>query len=66
MADYIEREKPMKDFGGDSMKKYELTESYGTFWRIRALRYIPRYGVRPGDLGGWIESEENLSQDGDC
>lgn len=48
------------------MKKYELTESQGNFWRIRALRHIPRYGVRPGDLGGWIESENNLSQDGDC
>ena len=48
------------------MKKYELTESHGTLWRIRALRYIPRYGVRPGDLGGWVEAENNLSQEGNC
>lgn len=52
------------------VKKYKLTnerhESYGTLRRVRALRYIPRYGVRPGDLGGWIESENNLSQDGNC
>lgn len=49
------------------MKKYELTnESYGILHRIRALRCIPQYGVKPGDLGGWIESENNLSQDGNC
>lgn len=49
------------------MKKYELTnESYGILRRIRALRYIPQYGVKPGDLGGWIRSENNLSQDGNC
>lgn len=34
--------------------------------RIRALRDIPRYGVKAGDLGGYIESEENLADDGDC
>lgn len=32
--------------------------------QIEALRDIPRHGVRAGDLGGWIESEANLSQDG--
>lgn len=32
--------------------------------QIHALRDIPRHGVRAGDLGGWIESEDNLSQDG--
>lgn len=30
--------------------------------RIRALRDIPEYGVTAGDLGGWIESEQNLAQ----
>ena len=52
-------------------KKYELideTKGIGgiTLHRIRALRNIPRYGVRSGDLGGWIEAESNLSQDGDA
>ena len=49
------------------MKKYELTDiRSGNFRRIRALRDIPRYNVQAGDLGGWIESENNLSQDGNC
>ena len=48
--------------------KYELTdETNGSgLRRIRALRDIPRYGVNEGDLGGWVESEGNLTQEGDC
>lgn len=51
------------------MMKYELTEI--THWnemlrRIRALRDIPSIGVKAGDYGGWVQSEDNLSQDGDC
>ena len=50
-------------------KKYELTDETKeiggiTLHRIRALRNIPRYGVKSGDLGGWIEAESNLSQYG--
>lgn len=48
------------------MNKYELTdETHPTrpqLHRIRALRNIPETGVKRGDLGGWIESEGNLSQ----
>lgn len=53
--------------------KYEIVESIeikahngSVLHRIRALRDIPRYYVKFGDLGGWIGSEENLSHDGDC
>lgn len=52
------------------MKKYELiTEdaiSVGdsTLYRIRALRDFGN--VKAGDLGGFVESEANLSQVGDC
>lgn len=51
------------------MKKYELTdetkEFYGkTLYRIRAL--IDFGLVKAGDFGGWIEKEENLSQEGRC
>ena len=48
--------------------KYELTdETNGSgLRRIRALRDIPRCGVKEGDLGGWVESEGNLAQEGDC
>ena len=47
--------------------KYEITDI--TLWglnQIRALRAIPVYGVKAGDLGGYVESERNLSQEGDC
>ena len=52
-------------------KKYELTDETKeiggvTLHRIRALMDISRYGVRAGDVGGWIEAESNLSQYGDA
>lgn len=34
--------------------------------RIRALRDIPRHNVKFGDIGGWVESEKNLSREGDA
>ena len=51
--------------------KYELTDETKnlcgiTLHRIRALRDIPSVKVKSGDLGGWIEKESNLSQDGDA
>ena len=49
------------------IKKYELTdETRDGLRRIRAVRDIPRWNVRAGDLGGWLESEANLSQFGDA
>jgi hypothetical protein len=48
-------------------KKYELTsETKDGLKRIRALRDIVRHGVKVGDLGGYIQSEENLCHDGDA
>lgn len=57
-------------------KKYELVpsssdESWGTsFWgsvyRIRALRDIPAFKVKQGDLGGYVNNADILTQDGDC
>ena len=45
-------------------QKYEITdiahEKYPFLHRIRALQDI-RPGVRAGDLGGFVESEHNLS-----
>ena len=56
-------------------KKYELTDETKIItvydpsneiilYRIRALKNFRN--VRAGDLGGWIEKEENLSQEGNC
>lgn len=61
-------------------KKYEiLKDKHATFqyapenrvrchdvYQIRALINIPQRGVRAGDLGGYIESEANLSHEGFC
>lgn len=52
--------------------KYELVTSDQidylglTLTRIRALVDITKFGVRVGDLGGYIEKEANLSQDGNA
>jgi len=50
-------------------QKYEFTgetQEVGntTLHRIRALRDFD--DVKAGDVGGWIESESNLSHDGNC
>lgn len=56
-------------------KKYELTNEIKeisfdgrkyTLHRIKALRDIPLHGIYAGTRGGWVESEKNLSQEGDC
>lgn len=56
----------------EASQKYEIlkeekNKSLGTeCYRIRALKDLPSHGVKKGDLGGWIESDKNLSQEGDC
>ena len=45
------------------MQKYEFTEETKVKNGI-TLRRIRR--ISDGLIGGWIEKEENLSQDGDC
>lgn len=50
-------------------KKYILTEETKEFeghilHRIQAVRDFG--DVQAGELGGWIESEKNLSHDGEC
>lgn len=54
----------------DRMKKYELTNEIKNLpggvvlYRIRALRDFA--DVKAGDLGGFVQSESNLTQDGDA
>lgn len=50
-------------------KKYQLTDETQnylgkTLYRIQALKDFG--DVKAGDKGGWVESERNLSQDGNC
>lgn len=35
-------------------------------YRIKALRDIPKHGVKKGDLGGYVTGKFNLSQEGNC
>ena len=49
------------------VKKYELTDETihdGKLHRIKALKDFGN--VKAGDLGGFVESEDNLSHEGDC
>lgn len=53
------------------MRKYELTDETINYdgrilHRIRALKNIPNIHVNKGDLGGYVETENNLSHYGDC
>lgn len=59
------------------MKKYELTveskkvkSPFGIVtevFRVKALKdFECPIPIAKGDLGGWIESENNLSQEGNC
>tara|TARA_Y100000310_G_scaffold1864_1_gene2353 strand:- start:1938 stop:2498 length:561 start_codon:yes stop_codon:yes gene_type:complete len=53
----------------DQMKKYKLTKETKnylgkTLFRIKATESFG--SVSKGDLGGWIEKEENLLRDGDA
>jgi len=51
-------------------KKYELMETdYDGFYRIKALKdfqLITGDIVKKGDLGGLVDGEHNLSQEGNC
>ena len=49
--------------------KYELTDITIEFegrklYRIIALKDF--FDVKKGDIGGYVQSEDNLSQEGDC
>lgn len=53
-----------------SPKKYRITRKRHpkepALYRIQALIDIPQFGIWAGDYGGYVSSESNLSQDGDC
>lgn len=54
------------------MKKYELIKDEDScLFRIKALKKIKlntssRKDIEPGDIGGLVQSEKNLSQEGSC
>lgn len=60
----------------ETPQKYEIlrepqyahpnTRSFPGTYRIRALRDIPRWDIKAGDLGGFVGGEFTLSHDGDA
>ena len=52
------------------MKKYELIKETETCFRRRIMyrrRALKDFSdIKAGDVGGWVCSEDNLSQNGDC
>lgn len=49
--------------------KYEFTGEESTYNgnTVRRIRAIRDFGnIKAGDLGGWLEKEENLSHRGNC
>lgn len=51
------------EFTGETMK-FDCGEEGVILHRIKAVRSFGE--VKSGEVGGWIESEENLSHDGNC
>ena len=48
------------------MKKYELVD-YNEITRLHRVKALKDFGsVKVGDIGGWIEKEENLSHSGNA
>lgn len=51
------------------MKKYEITD-IGMEWegrKVYRIRALKSFGIiKKGDLGGFVQNERNLSQEGDC
>ena len=53
--------------GEKTMKRFKLRTDLTikvcekTLYRIEATKDIERFGVKAGDLGGYIEKEDNLS-----
>ena len=49
--------------------KYKLTDETREWFGhiLHRIEAVTDFGdVKAGDKGGWIEKEDNLSQDGDC
>jgi hypothetical protein len=58
-----------ENISAKNKKKYILTNETIEYcghrlYRIKAIKSFS--GIRKGSLGGWVESEDNLSQEGDC
>lgn len=46
--------------------KIHRSNDTAKLYRLKALRDIPEHNVKAGDLGGFVTSKKNLSQEGSC
>lgn len=66
---WLEKQKETVSDNTKGKKKYILTDETIEYrghrlYRIKAIKSFN--GVRKGSLGGWVESEDNLSQEDNC
>ena len=66
--DHENAEQERLDLAQKEGKKYILHHKEGKLWRIQSCKDFGMSGhmIKKGDFGGLIESEKNLSQDGNC
>lgn len=50
------------EFTGETKIIWDKGETKRKLYRIRATQDLPLHKVKKGDLGGWLEKEENLSE----
>ena len=69
VVSWLEKQKETIPDEATKGNKYILTDETIDYhghklYRIKAIKSFN--GIRKGSLGGWVESEDNLSQEGDC
>lgn len=62
---FIQEKPTIKNASKYIFHKVEIEDEL-RLYRIKAVRDIPKYSVKAGDLGGLVQTPLNLSQDGDC
>jgi carbonic anhydrase/acetyltransferase-like protein (isoleucine patch superfamily) len=59
-------EKKYKLIRAGKMTTRTLDNKTAKFYRLQALRDIPKHGVKAGDLGGLVTHRKSLSHEGSC
>jgi hypothetical protein len=65
-ADYLVSCRDLQERKGDDYRMYDLSDISREYngeklFRVRCVEPIPRYGITPGELGGWVSGTQNLT-----
>lgn len=52
--------------GGAVLHRIRALRPFTAHQRLHGNPFVAKYMISKGDLGGWVESEDNLSQEGSC